>query len=66
MSEHPWEGTQHCLRFTAIIGENPNCKIEAHCCNDHTGCCWNDGHNECLFKTPPVMGYDSPLAKKSS
>lgn len=64
---HPWEGTQHCLRVTTVEGKkNVNLHLEGWCCNDHTGCCWNDGHNMCLFKAPKVLGYDSPLAKRSS
>jgi hypothetical protein len=55
---HPWLGTQHCLR-----------DCESWCRNDHTGCLWNDGHNECLHPTrAPKEGsqsFDSPLLKRS-
>ena len=37
---HPWVGTEHCLRE------------ECGCTNDHTGCLWNDGHNECMHPAP--------------
>ena len=67
MSSHPWEGTQHCLRFASFEEEkNGKMKQVGWCCNDHPGCCWNDGHNMCLFKAPKVLGYDSPLNKRSS
>ena len=64
---HPWEGTQHCLRLTTVEEKKKKqLSLEGACCNDHTGCCWNDGHNTCTFKAPKVLGYDSPLAKRSS
>lgn len=55
-SHHPWLGTEHCLREKQ--GE------EYQCCNDHTGCIWNDGHNTCMFEKPSKKQYDSPLLKK--
>lgn len=47
--------TDHCLR--EMDGE------EHQCCNDHTGCIWNDGHNTCMFDIPSIKRYDSPLLK---
>jgi len=52
---HPWLMTDHCLR--EMDGE------EHQCCNDHTGCIWNDGHNTCMFDIPSIKRYDSPLLK---
>jgi hypothetical protein len=51
---HPQVGTGHCLRDD-----------EYTCVNDHTGCLWNDGHNECMHESVQGPGqYDSPLRKK--
>ena len=50
---HPWEGTQHCLR-----------DCERTCINDHTGCWWNNGHNECGHPSRFPQTFDSPLLKK--
>jgi hypothetical protein len=55
---HPWLGTQHCLRET-VEGE------DAQCCNDHTGCIWNDSNNTCMFDKPSRKKHDSPLLKKN-
>lgn len=39
-----------------IISENEACFREPEedgtwtCVNDHTGCIWNDGHNECFHE----------------
>jgi hypothetical protein len=52
---HAWVGTQHCLR--AKDGDG------FQCCNDHTGCLWNDGHNECGHPSKSFKVYDSPLSK---
>jgi hypothetical protein len=53
---HPWLGTNHCLREKDEDG--------SQCCNDHTGCMYNDGHNTCMFEKPSKKQYDSPLLKK--
>ena len=53
---HSWLGTEHCLREKE---DEVN-----QCCNDHTGCIYNDGHNGCLFDKPMDKRYDSPLLKK--
>ena len=55
--EHPWMFTQHCLR--EWIGNE-----EYECCNDHTGCMYNDGHNTCMFERPSIKQFDSPLLFK--
>lgn len=39
---HPWIGTQHCYRDA----------FYKTCANDHTGCLWNDGQNECMHPAP--------------
>lgn len=51
---HPHMGTEHCLR-----------DHEASCLNDHTGCLYNNGHNECGHEAalPAVGVYDCPLRK---
>jgi hypothetical protein len=54
---HAWIGTQHCLREKLEDGDY-------QCVNDHTGCMYNDGHNTCVFETPSIKGFDSPLIKK--
>jgi hypothetical protein len=54
---HAWIGTEHCLRQGA--GE------AKQCCNDHTGCIWNDGHNGCMSDAKMVKEYDSPLLRKN-
>lgn len=53
---HPWQGTDHCLR------EDDG--GEGQCCNDHTGCFYNDGHNTCGHPAPMRTLHDSPLLKK--
>lgn len=53
---HPWMGTQHCLRQTDEDGST--------CCNDHTRCMYNDGHNECMIKFKSKKRFDSPLLRK--
>ena len=58
---HSWHGTDHCLREDTENDGNAT----GQCCNDHTGCLYNDGHNGCQH--PSLMkrgGYDSPLSKK--
>ena len=50
LSIHPWTGTGHCLRE------------EGACTNDHTGCLWNDGNNECNHPAQGVIV--SPLLIK--
>ena len=55
--DHRWIGTQHCLREKV---DND----ESQCCNDHTGCMYNDGHNTCMFERPSIKRFDSPLIKK--
>jgi len=53
---HAHVGTGHCLRDD-----------ERSCVNDHTGCLWNNGHNECGHPSAVrVGGYDSPLRKKDN
>jgi len=47
---HPWLGTEHCYRE------------DKGCMNDHTGCMYNDGHNECMHPAKPK--YVSPLRVK--
>jgi hypothetical protein len=59
-ASHPWLFTRHCLR-----------DHEGTCCNDHTGCIWNDGHNECGHSSPKPdtskgILYDCPLKKKET
>jgi hypothetical protein len=54
---HPWIGTQHCLRQTDGCGQT--------CCNDHTGCMYNSGHNECMVETKSKKVFDSPLNRRS-
>jgi len=54
---HPWIGTNHCLREWQG-------NVEYQCCNDHTGCIWNNGHNTCMFEKPSKKQYDSPLKQK--
>jgi hypothetical protein len=56
LMDHPWIGTQHCLRQKDGDG--------AQCCNDHTGCIYNDGHNTCGHGAKQVNEFDSPLLKK--
>ena len=55
-SEHKWLGTKHCLRKNVGIDE-------WECCNDHTGCIYNDGHNSCMSNELSFKIYDSPLLK---
>lgn len=47
---HPWIGTEHCYRE------------DSGCVNDHTGCLWNDGSNECMH--PAKKEIVSPLLTK--
>ena len=54
---HPWLGTQHCLREKQ--------DDEYQCCNDHTGCWFNDGHNTCMIDIESNKQYDSPLLCKT-
>lgn len=60
LSSHPWEGTQHCLRQTEEAGK------DGGCCNDHTGCLWNNGHNGCNFENATRTGFDSPLYRRKN
>ncbi len=56
---HCWIGTRHCLREQF----DPN---EYQCVNDHTGCIYNNGHNECMFDKKSNKKYDSPLKQNES
>jgi len=51
---HPWLGTEHCLREKDEDG--------FQCCNDHTGCLYNDGNNGCMH--PAREEIISPLLTK--
>ena len=53
---HPWTGTQYCLRERNDDG--------AQCVNDHTGCLYNNGQNECRHPKPSIGTHDSPLLQK--